>query len=153
MNTKPIFAAAVVALALSAAGCSSGPPAESGNQALPTSVAPSTTSGAASAQSQSRQATSPARPTASHQVAAISVPPGVPMPNPALTPGAIQSSDTAAICTPGWAEAHRDVTGIFWPHRGDADRATSVAAAGVCLLGLAFGDPGKFLQAGGHVLV
>ena len=27
-----------------------------------------------------------------------------------LTPGAIQSSDTAAICTPGWAEAHRDVS-------------------------------------------
>ena len=32
------------------------------------------------------------------------------MPNRALTPGAIQSSDTAAICTPGWAEAHRDVS-------------------------------------------
>jgi len=32
------------------------------------------------------------------------------MPNQALTPGAIQSSDTAAICTPGWAEAHRDVS-------------------------------------------
>jgi hypothetical protein len=27
-----------------------------------------------------------------------------------LTPGAIQSSDTGAICTPGWAEAHRDVS-------------------------------------------
>ena len=32
------------------------------------------------------------------------------MPDRALTPGAIQSSDTAAICTPGWAEAHRDVS-------------------------------------------
>lgn len=32
------------------------------------------------------------------------------MPNSVLTPGAIQSSDTAAICTPGWAEAHRDVS-------------------------------------------
>jgi hypothetical protein len=32
------------------------------------------------------------------------------MPNPALTPGTIQSSNTAAICTPGWAEAHRDVS-------------------------------------------
>jgi hypothetical protein len=32
------------------------------------------------------------------------------MPNPTLTPGAIQSSDTAAICTPGWASAHRDVS-------------------------------------------
>jgi hypothetical protein len=40
----------------------------------------------------------------------IGVPAGVPMPNRALTPGAIQSSDTAAICTPGWAEAHRDVS-------------------------------------------
>ena len=38
------------------------------------------------------------------------MPPDVPMPNPALTPGAIQSSDTAAICTPGWASAHRDVS-------------------------------------------
>ena len=46
-----------------------------------------------------------------------------------------------------------NMTGIFRPHLGDADWATSVAAAGVCLLGLAFGDPGKFLQAGGHVLV
>src|SRR5215472_4058467 len=45
------------------------------------------------------------------------------------------------------------MTGIFRPHLGDADRAASVAAAGVCLLGLAFGDPGKLLQAGGHVLV
>ena len=45
------------------------------------------------------------------------------------------------------------MTGIFWPRLGDADRATSVVAAGVCLLGLTFGDPGKFLQAGGHVLV
>jgi hypothetical protein len=32
------------------------------------------------------------------------------MPNQALTPGAIQSSDTAAICTPGWAAAHRNVS-------------------------------------------
>ena len=46
-----------------------------------------------------------------------------------------------------------DMTGIFRPQLGDADRAASVAAAGVCVLGLAFGDPGKFLQAGGHVLV
>ncbi|MGH9103990.1 MAG: HNH endonuclease signature motif containing protein [Acidimicrobiales bacterium] len=32
------------------------------------------------------------------------------MPSPRLTPGSIQSSDVAAICTPGWAEAHRDVS-------------------------------------------
>ena len=32
------------------------------------------------------------------------------MPNRTLTPGAIQSSDMSAICTPGWAEAHRDVS-------------------------------------------
>ena len=64
-----------------------------------------------------------------------------------------------ARCPRGGAEHARrpgapdDMTGIFRPHLGDADRAASVAAAGVCLLGLAFGDPGKFLQAGGHVLV
>lgn len=45
------------------------------------------------------------------------------------------------------------MTGIFRSHVGDADRAALVVAAGVCLLGLAFGDPGKFVQAGGHVLV
>jgi hypothetical protein len=32
------------------------------------------------------------------------------MPNRALTPGAVQSGDTNAVCTPGWAEAHRDVS-------------------------------------------
>jgi hypothetical protein len=32
------------------------------------------------------------------------------MPNRSLTPGSIQSRGTAAICTPGWAEAHRDVS-------------------------------------------
>jgi hypothetical protein len=51
------------------------------------------------------------------------------------------------------AGAPDDMTGVFWPHLGDADRAASAEAAGVCLLGLAFGDPGKFLKAGGHVLV
>src|SRR5215471_8891562 len=60
-----------------------------------------------------------------------------------------------ARCPRGGAEpdAPDDMTGIFRPHPGDAGRAISVAAAGACLLGLAFGDPGKFLQAGGHVLV
>jgi hypothetical protein len=32
------------------------------------------------------------------------------MPDISLTPGAIQSSDRGAICTPGWASAHRDVS-------------------------------------------
>src|SRR5215471_12687342 len=60
-----------------------------------------------------------------------------------------------ARCPRGGAEpgAPDDMTGIFRSHSGDAGRAISVAAAGACLLGLAFGDPGKFLQAGGHVLV
>ncbi len=63
-----------------------------------------------------------------------------------------------ARCPRGAGHARRparpdDMTGIFGPHLGGAGRAASVAAAGVCLLGLAFGDPGKFLQAGGHVLV
>ena len=48
----------------------------------------------------------PATPRATR---APGVPADVPMPNRALTPGAIQSSNTTAICTPGWAAAHRDV--------------------------------------------
>ena len=55
---------------------------------------------------------------------------------------------------PAWRPgAPDDMTGVLRPRLGDVDQATSVGAAGVCLLGLAFGDPGKFLQAGGHVLV
>jgi hypothetical protein len=38
------------------------------------------------------------------------VPADVPMPDRSLTPGSIQSSDTGAICKPGWSEAHRDVS-------------------------------------------
>jgi hypothetical protein len=34
----------------------------------------------------------------------------VPLPDRSLTPGSIQSSDSGAICTPGWSEAHRDVS-------------------------------------------
>lgn len=48
--------------------------------------------------------------TAPSSSRAAGAPADVPMPNRHLTPGAIQSSDTAAICTPGWAEAHRDVS-------------------------------------------
>jgi hypothetical protein len=33
---------------------------------------------------------------------------GEPLPDPNCTPGAVQSTDTAAICTPGWASAHRE---------------------------------------------
>lgn len=33
---------------------------------------------------------------------------GEPLPDPKCTPGAVQSTDTAAICTPGWATAHRE---------------------------------------------
>jgi hypothetical protein len=38
------------------------------------------------------------------------VPAEVSMPDRSLTPGAVQSSDTSAICTPGWASAHRHVS-------------------------------------------
>jgi hypothetical protein len=108
-----VTAGAAVAVGL-LAGCSSQPGA---------AVQPSYSS---SAQSQSSQASaapaytasgSPAQPSSSASRApassasrAAGVPGDVPMPNLALTPGAIQSSDTAAICTPGWAEAHRDVS-------------------------------------------
>src|SRR5271166_1617018 len=96
-------------------GCSSQPgsaagPADSASaQSVSSqdSAAPAVTSSASAAQaspspSRSSAPTSPAR--------AAGVPRGVPMPNRSLTPGAIQSSDTSAICTPGWAEAHRDVS-------------------------------------------
>jgi hypothetical protein len=71
----------------------------------------------ASAASASTASGSSAQPSSSASWAPVSsasraagVPGDVPMPNRALTSGAIQSSDTAAICTPGWAEAHRDVS-------------------------------------------
>lgn len=37
-----------------------------------------------------------------------------PLPDPTCTPGAIQSTDVAAICTSGWASAHRDVPLAEW---------------------------------------
>lgn len=49
------------------------------------------------------------RPAALGPTAAL-VPADVPMPDPALTPGGTQSTDPAAVCTPGWASAHRDVS-------------------------------------------
>ena len=112
VNGKLVIAAAAAALALPVAGCSSGPQAAPGTQPSPagatSSPAPAGSS-ATSSQNRRQQATSPAHRTVPGQTA-IAVPAGVPMPDPALTPGAIQSSDTAAICTPGWAEAHRDVS-------------------------------------------
>lgn len=32
------------------------------------------------------------------------------LPDPRCTPGAVQSTDRRAVCTPGWATAHRNVT-------------------------------------------
>jgi hypothetical protein len=65
---------------------------------------------AASRSPRQQPASAAPRQPVSSAVPAAGVPGDVPMPNRALTPGAIQSSDTAAICTPGWAEAHRDVS-------------------------------------------
>jgi hypothetical protein len=36
------------------------------------------------------------------------------LPDPKCSPGAVQSTDAAAICTPGWASAHRDVPLPEW---------------------------------------
>ena len=106
-----ITATALMAAAM-VAGCSA-----SSSQPQPVAATPATTtaSAAPTASQQTRARPTPARLAPSHgrrhnpAVAAL-VPAGVPMPNPRLTPGAIQSSNTAAICTPGWAEAHRDVS-------------------------------------------
>ena len=108
-----VAAGAAVAAGL-LSGCSSqpgaavqpgySPPAPS--QSSQASAAPAATASGRAAQPSS----SASRPPASSASRAPRVPGDVPMPNRALTPGAIQSSDPAAICTPGWAEAHRDVS-------------------------------------------
>jgi hypothetical protein len=107
MNSKLVIMAAAGALAFPAAGCASHPQAAVSTRPLPASVTPSPSPTANSDVSAKARQVKPTR-----RVAALgaAVPAGVPMPNQALTPGAIQSSDTAAICTPGWAEAHRDVS-------------------------------------------
>jgi hypothetical protein len=46
---------------------------------------------------------------ASGQLCALGV-----LPDPKCSPGAVQSTDLAAICTPGWASAHRDVPLAEW---------------------------------------
>jgi hypothetical protein len=108
-----VAAGAAVAAGL-LSGCSSQPGAavqpgyspSAQSQSPQASAAPASTASGSSAQPSSSASRAPAG-SASR---AAGVPGDVPMPNRALTPGAIQSSDTAAICTPGWAEAHRDVS-------------------------------------------
>lgn len=105
--SRLVIVAAAAAFALSAAGCASHPRAAVSAQPSPAGVTPSSSRIARSdAAAKARQV------KAAHRIGAqeAAVPAGVPMPDRALTPGAIQSSDTAAICTPGWAEAHRDVS-------------------------------------------
>ena len=111
MLTLTFSAGAAMAAGL-LAGCTSG---ASSLQPASSPSAPSLFSQASAAPaptaSSARQPPSSApRKPASSAPRAAGVPGDVPMPNRALTPGAIQSSDTAAICTPGWAEAHRDVS-------------------------------------------
>lgn len=96
-------------------GCASGPSSQYQRASSPSAQSlssPASTAPAAGASPSSGQhaAGAAARQPAGKATRAAGVPGDVPMPNRQLTPGAIQSSDTAAICTPGWAEAHRDVS-------------------------------------------
>ena len=113
MNRSLALAASAAALALLAAGCASAPQTAADTPPTQASTAPSpapATSSAAPARHQDQGARHAAHGAGTGGTAVIGVPAGVPMPDRALTPGAIQSSDTAAICTPRWAEAHRDVS-------------------------------------------
>lgn len=106
-------AAVIVAGLLS--GCSSHASSQLQSAYSPSALSPSTQASAppapaASPSTDRPPAISAPRRSARSAPRAAGVPGDVPMPNRALTPGAIQSGDTAAICTPGWAEAHRDVS-------------------------------------------
>jgi hypothetical protein len=127
LSRRPVRVAAVAALCLvgilALGGCSPASPAGSGASSTSSAAgspsdttAPRPSSTAASStvvtSTTAVTRTTAVRPTTT--TAAPGRPPAapadVPMPNPRLTPGAVQSSDTGAICTPGWAEAHRDVS-------------------------------------------
>jgi hypothetical protein len=75
-----------------------------------TTVKRTTTTARITATTSTPPTTTPPTSSTSNVAATADVPSDVPMPNGQLTPGAIQSSDTGAICTPGWASAHRDVS-------------------------------------------
>jgi hypothetical protein len=83
------------------------PAAQTGASKVTTSTAMATGRSTSPPTSSSAPVVPPAPATAALRAG---VPSDVPMPDPRFTPGAIQSSDTAAICTPGWASAHRDVS-------------------------------------------
>jgi hypothetical protein len=102
----------MVAITLLVSGCTA---ASSQVQPIVAPTAATTAPQASAAPAASAPASHPGRSLASSDAPGGAarvpgVPASVPMPNRRLTPGAIQSSDTAAICTPGWAEAHRDVS-------------------------------------------
>jgi hypothetical protein len=111
MHAVRLRGAAMVVAALLLSGCAAGSSQSPAGGAPSAAAVPSTSAPAvtettpAAGQSSSRPAAAVPRATR-----APGVPADVPMPNRALTPGAIQSSDTAAICTPGWSAAHRDVS-------------------------------------------
>lgn len=107
------MAAALTGAAL-IAGCSASPsqaqqPAAATQPAAGAASATPTASPHASAR-RGPASPKPSRDRGRRSAVAALTPADVPMPNPRLTPGAIQSSDTSAICTAGWAAAHRDVS-------------------------------------------
>ncbi len=118
MRPAKVVALMVTAGAVVAGGLLSGCRSQTGSAAQPAysslaqpgSSDASTAPASAASGSPAQPSPSASRPPPSGASRAAGVPGDVPMPDRALTPGAIQSSDTAAICTPGWAEAHRDVS-------------------------------------------
>lgn len=114
MHAVTLRGVALAAGALFLAGCAAGSSAVQAGGGAPSAVAsagPGTSAPAvASATPVASKPTRGPTAVAPRVTRAPGVPASVPMPNRELTPGAIQSSDTAAICTPGWASAHRDVS-------------------------------------------
>lgn len=98
------LALAAAALGL-AAGCSSGSgtTGTAPSSAALSSAAPSSAA-AAAPKPRTTPATHTARPVAQCRFRHEN---GFTLPDPRCTPGSVQSTSVAAICTPGWAEAHR----------------------------------------------
>ncbi len=110
-----------VACATALAGCSTAQTTASEPSTSPSSAAPATSSPAPRPTRTTTAApTVTPRPTRSaahssrprpRRTAAGPTAAGLPLPDPHLTPGSVFSgATTAAVCTPGWSAAHRDVT-------------------------------------------
>jgi hypothetical protein len=101
---RPIGAAALVVAAL-LAGCGPGQSATTSSSPLPVTASHVSTSPLATVPpaSPSKIVTATAGPQCHFRSEN-----GFTLPDPKCTPGSVQSTSVAAICTPGWATAHRE---------------------------------------------